>query len=295
MCSIHSILNSFINIKEKYKMNAPKRRYRKRTTKTTKKSSRRPATRVTTAVKSYVKKTIHKMAENKTIGSSLNLAGNPTNAATSGWVTNNVYPLAFNDTTLICSQSVSQQGRIGNKVRIMKARVQYILTPTPYNAATNSFPAPIEVRVFIFSFKNQPVEGVNGSINQFNGIFQNGSGSFSFSNTLADQLANFNSDYLNVYYDKKHKLGYAAYEGSGSSVASQYYQNNDHKLNVKNTINCTKYLSKQYIWNDTALKPTSGKQVYIAFIPSLAQGNSLGATQQLFNIWYDMKIDFEDM
>lgn len=272
-----------------------RRNYRKRTAKktSTRKSSRRPA--VSKSVRTYVKRTIHKMAENKTIGSSLNLPGNPTNAASSGWVVNNVYPLAFNDTTLICSQNVSQSGRIGNKVRIMKAQVKYILTPAPYNATTNSFPAPTEIRVFIFSFKNQPVEGVNGSINQFNGIFQNGSGSYTFTNTLADQIANFNTDYINVYYDKKHKLGYAAYEGSGSSVASQYYQNNDHKLNVKNTINCTKYLSKQYIWNDTALSPTNGKQVYIAFIPSLAQGNTIGSTQQLFNIWYDMKIDFEDM
>jgi len=270
-----------------------RRRYPKKSVRKTRKSSRRSV--VTKSVKRYVKRTIHKMAENKTVGSQLQLAGNPTNAASSGWVTNNVYPLTPNDTTLIISQSVSQSGRIANRIRIMKAQVKYILTPAPYNATTNSSPAPIEVRVFIFSFKNTPVEGVNGSINQFNGIFQNGSGSFSFSNTLADQLANFNPDYLNVYYDRKHKLGYAAYEGSGSSIASQYYQNNDHKLNIKNTVNVTKHLSKQYVWNDTALKPTSGKQCYIAFIPSLAQGNTIGATQQLFNIWYDMKIDFEDM
>jgi len=272
-----------------------KRAYRKRPAKArrTRKSSRGP--RVSKSVKSYVKNTIHRMAENKTIGSQLILQGNPVNAASSGWVTNNVYPLAFNDTTLVCAQSTSQSGRIANKVRIMKAQVKYILTPRIYDAVTNSSPAPIEVRVFIFSFKNQPVEGVNGSINQFNGIFQNGSGSFAFSNSLADQLANFNPDYLNVYYDRKHKLGYAAYEGTGSSITSQYHQNNDHKLNIKNTINVTNYLSKQYTWNDTAAKPTNGKQCYIAFIPSLAAGNSIGASQQLFNIWYDMKIDFEDM
>lgn len=270
-----------------------KRSYRKRVKRTTRKSSRRP--RVSKSVKRYVKRTIHRLAENKTIGSSLNLPGNPTNAASSGWVTNNVYPLTPNDTTLVISQSVSQAGRIANKIRIANAVLKFVLVPRVYDAATNGFPQPIEVRMFIFNFKNQPVEGVNGSINQFNGLFQNGSGAVGLSNSMADQMYAFNPDVVNVVHQQTFKLGFAAYEGTASVPAAQYYQNNDFKFNIKKTINCTKYLSKQYGFNDTALKPTSGKAMYVAFIPTLSTGGSIGASQQMFQIWYDYKLDWEDM
>lgn len=270
-----------------------RRKYPKKSVRKTRKSSRR--CNVSKCVKSYVKKTIHRLAENKTIGSALTLPGNPTNAASSGWVTNNVYPLSPNDTTLAISQNASQSGRIANKIRIAKAVLKFVLVPRIYDAATNGFPQPIEVRMFIFSFKNQPVEGVNGSINQFTGLFQNGSGSVGLSNSMADQMNAFNSDVVNVVYQQTFKLGFAAYEGTASVPAAQYYQNNDFKLNVKKTLNVTKYLSKQYGFNDSAHKPTSGKAMYVAFIPTLSTGGSIGASQQMFQIWYDFKLDFEDM
>jgi len=275
-------------------MNAKRRNYRKRATKkSTRKTSRRPG--VSKSVRTYVKKTIHRMAENKTIGSQLALAGNPTNASSNGWVTNNVYPLAFNDTTMICTQNNSQSGRIGNKVNVRKAVVSYILTPASYNATTNTEPKPIDVRVVIFSLKQEPVIGINGSISQFGSFYQNGSGSAGFANNLSDQQQAINRDNFCVYYDKKVKLGYSSMPGTGTNTAYQQFNNNDYKLNVMRKIDVTKYLSKTYGWNDSANRPHSGKQVYICFIPSSAVGTNIGATQQLFGIWYDMKIDYEDI
>lgn len=270
-----------------------RRRYPKKSVRKTRKSSRRSA--VTKSVKRYVKKTIHRMAENKTISTNLTLPGNPVNAAGNGWVTNNVYPLTFNDTVLICSQSSSQSGRVGNRVSVRKATMKYILIPSAYNATTNSSPQPLDIRVFIFSLKQDPVNGVSGNISQFSTLFQNGNSSRGFSNDLTDQLGNFNKDDFIIYYDKIHKLGNAGYTGTGASATVQYFQNNDYKYNVMRTVNCTKYLSKQYGWNDSTTKPHSGKQVYVAFIPSSAFGSAISSTQQMFNIWYDMKIDYEDI
>lgn len=274
---------------------AKRRNYRRRTVKksSTRKSSRRP--RVATAVKSYVKRTIHRMAENKTIGSQLVLAGNSVNAASSGWVTNNVFPLTPNDTTMIISQNNSQSGRIANRVSIRKATLKYILTATPYNATTNSTPQPINVRTIIFSFKQDPVNGVNGNISQFSTLYQNGSSSSGFANTLSDQIQSFNTDDFIIYYDKQHKIGASNHTGTGQSATAQYFANNDYKYNVMRKVSCGKYLSKTYGWNDNTTKPHSGKAVYVAFIPSLAIGDSAGPTQQYFKIWYDMKIDYEDM
>lgn len=270
-----------------------RRRYPKKSVRKTRKSSRRP--RVTKSVKRYVKRTIHRLAENKTIGSQLSLAGNPVNAASSGWVTNNVFPLTPNDTTMIISQNNSQQGRIGNKISIRKATLKYILVPTPYNATTNSTPQCVDIRVMIFSFKQDPVNGVNGNISQFSTLYQNGSSSSGFANTLSDQLQSFNTDDFHIYYDKQHKIGASNHTGTGQSAGSQYFANNDYKFNVMRKVSCAKYLSKQYGWNDSTTKPHSGKAVYVAFIPSLATGDQAGASQQYFKIWYDMKLDYEDL
>jgi len=270
-----------------------KRSYRKRSKKSTRKSSRRP--RVSKSVKSYVKKTIHRMAENKCISTALNLNGNFFNATSNGWVTNNVYPLTFDDTVLICSQNNTQSGRVGNKVRVVKSTTKFCLTANTSNGTFNLYPQPVDVRVFIFSLKQEPIIGLNGSVSQFSALFQNGNSSYGPSTYITDQIADFNKDNFVIHYDKMVKVGNASNTGGGAVASSAYFANNDYKLNVMRKINTTKMLSKIYGWNDSNANPHSGKAVYIAFLPSLASGAVGTAGQQLFQIWFNTKIEYEDM
>lgn len=272
-----------------------KRAYRKRPAKArrTRKSSRGP--RVSKSVKSYVKNTIHRMAENKTISTTLNLPANYYNAPSSGWVTNNVFPLAFNDTVLICSQNNSQSGRVANRVRVVKSMTKFALTFLPYNATTNTTPQPVDIRVFIFSLKKTPNSNLTGSTNQFGGLFQNGSASSPPSTYVSDMLQDFNKDEFIIYYDKIFKLGNASNTGTGADAGRAYFATNDYKYNILRKINTTKMLSKQYGWNDASTSPTSGKQVFIAFLPAMASGDIGGTTKQSFQIWYQQNISYEDM
>jgi len=272
-----------------------KRAYRKRPAKArrTRKSSRGP--RVSKSVKSYVKNTIHRMAENKTISTALNLNANFFNATSNGWVTNNVYPMTFDDTVLICSQNNTQSGRVGNKVRVVKSTTKFCLTANAYNATTNLFPQPCDVRVFIFSLKQEPIIGLNGSVSQFGALFQNGNSSYGPGTYITDQIADFNKDNFVIHYDKMVKIGNSASTGTGGVAGSQYFQNNDYHVNVMRKINTTKMLSKIYGWNDSNANPHSGKAVYIAFLPSLASGAVATAGQQPFQIWFNQKIEYEDM
>jgi len=270
-----------------------RRRYPKKSVRKTRKSSRRSA--VTKSVKRYVKRTIHRMAENKTISTALNLNANFFNAASNGWVTNNVYPMTFDDTVLICSQNNTQSGRVGNKVRVVKSTTKFCLTANPYSATTNLFPQPVDVRVFIFSLKQEPIIGLNGSVSQFGALFQNGNSSYGPGTYITDQIADFNKDNFVIHYDKMVKVGNATSTGTGSVAGSQYFANNDYHQNVIRKINTTKMLSKIYGWNDSNANPHSGKAVYIAFLPSLASGAVATAGQQPFQIWFNTKIEYEDM
>jgi len=270
-----------------------KRSYRKRAKKSTRKSSRRP--RVSKSIKRYVKRTIHSLAENKCVSTALNLNSNFFNAASNGWVTNNVFPLTPDDTVLTISQNNTQSGRVGNRIRVMKSTTKFCLTQNAYNATTNLFPQPCDVRVFVFSLKQEPIIGLNGSVSQFSSLFQNGNSSYGPSTYITDQIADFNKDNFTIHYDKMVKIGHSQATGTGGVAGSQYFANNDYKMNVMRKINTTKMISKTYGWNDSNANPHVGKAVYIAFLPSLASGSVATAGQQPFQIWFNTKIEYEDM
>jgi len=272
-----------------------KRAYRKRPAKArrTRKSSRGP--RVTSSVKRYVKNTIHRMAENKCVSTALNLNANFFNAPSNGWVTNNVFPLTPDDTVLTISQNNTQSGRSGNRVRVVKSSTKFCLTQNAYNATTNLFPQPCNVRVFIFSLKQEPIIGLNGSVSQFGALFQNGNSSYGPGTYITDQLADFNKDQFIIHYDKMVKIGNSQATGTGSAANTQFFANNEYSLNVMRKINTTKMISKIYGWNDSNANPHIGKAVYIAFLPSYASGALGGSTQQPFQIWFNQKIEYEDM
>lgn len=273
-------------------MNGKRRNYRKRpaTKKTLRKSSRRP--RVTTAVKRYVKRAIHSNIENKLLNWNYNGALLPYNAPTSSWLAYNVHALYPNSTTLSCTQGTGQSNRIGNSIKIQKGMLKFVISPKIYNATTNPFPQPYDIRVMIGYVKNSPVTGP--SFTDFSELFQSGNTFNGPTTTLSDMIQQVNSNSFGILYDKVIKVGSASSTGTGGVAGWQYMANNDYKFNVVRKINITKYLTKTYQFNDTNNNPKSGRALFVWYLPSQAIGESAVSTYQPLNIYTSVDLQYED-
>lgn len=267
------------------------RRRRPKMARKIRKSSRRP--RVSRAVKSYVKRTIHGVAENKVVN--WNYSGNllPYNASTSQWLAYNVFGLYPNASNLSCTQSAGGGARVGNSISPRKGMLKFIITQNPYSVSTNPSPQPYDIRVMIGYLKNSPVTGP--SFTDYGELFQYGNTVQAPFSNLYDMIQQPNSDSWGIVYDKVVKCGPAQAYNSTFNQGYQLMPNNDYKYNVIRKINITKYLSKQYRFNDTNNNPKSGRALFVWFLYAPACGVTCSATEQPLKIFVDVDLQYEDM
>jgi len=272
-----------------------RRNYRKKPA--TKKRVYKKRAPVSSAVKQYVSRSIKVASENKIVN--WNYFGDlyNFNASASQWYTYNFHQISPNSTNLAIAQSVAQNGRVGNQVKTVRGMLKFIISPLPYSAVSNATLYPSNIRIVIFSSKPHPVQ-LPPFTNFQNHLFQNGSTSQGpVSNSLLDQLSDINKDMFTVYYDKSVKLGYAGINGgagSGGSAGTQYFVNNDFKLNIMRKINVTKYLQRLYTYNDNTNNPTSGRSLYIMFLQNNADGTAQVGSQIQNKISMSMDYNFEE-
>lgn len=206
--------------------------------------------KVTEVVKAYVAKAIHSQIENKSI--QYNAGINLTNYADGA--TMNGFPLTPGLTMNII-QGVGAADRTGNRIKIMKAVLNYWMVPTAYNVLINPNPKPLMIRIFIGYSKINPTIIPPAADTAL--FFQNGDAASAPNGFIADILRKVNKDKYVIFRDIKHKLGYEAATGTGAVAGSQYYGNNDFKYNILKKIDVTKYMPKTVIYNDTTSVPTS--------------------------------------
>lgn len=239
---------------------------------------------VTKAVKRFVKTSFHRMIENKRMTTEFTKNLFNISAGVPGFQPNCIIPLCPNAATggiYTIPQGVGQQQRIGNQVSVKKAYLRGILVPSVYNAVSNPTPAPLNVKMWIISFKRNVLQQTQADCYQTvaNTFFANGNTSIGLLGTLYDLVTPHNKDVVNVHYQRTFKLGYASYAGmTGGSSVTDPKTDNDYKLNHKFTLDITKYLPKRMYFNDTD-NGTTSKQVYAVFEAVYYNGtNMTGAT-----------------
>lgn len=219
-----------------YKKRAP---YKRRAVKRSKSSF---AKKVTAVIQ---RKAEHKMVVNATSNYMPNyLVGTPLQIQ-----------LTPNATTLVISQTDTQSGRTGNRVRTVSCKIKGIMYPTGYSNTQNSAPSPQDIRMVISRNRVNPTQAP-----AFTNFYQIGAGSQAPTGTLIDSILPVNRDVQTVYSESRtFKLGNASYDGSSfpSLAGAQFYANNDYKMSHKFSIDVTKYIPKTIIWNDANDLPTT--------------------------------------
>lgn len=273
--------------------------YAKRTKRPAKRRlAKRPVRKSTRSNKTFVKKVqsiIHRNVENKTFQYNSDGAVPIVNYNNVSWLSYGWgLPLSPYQSVLDIPIGTGQGARIGNSISIRKLTFKGVIFPAPYSSLTNSALRPQEVKFWVVHDKLYPTSGLSSV--GYTSFFQNGSSSASFSANLLDMIKTVNQDRFVVHATKTFKIGYAAYQGSGGDTVSQYYQNNDFKLNHKFSFDLTKYMVKHVKYNDASQIPTT-RGLFLVAESVRADGTfSAGAqgSEIPVNMEYQLNVVYED-
>ena len=243
---------------------------------------------VSIGIKKYVKKAIHSQIENKRIEYSrtFSFGGNTTTYSNLSVSTLTPSSVSYN-----MSQGTGQADRIGNKIRIINAVLRYILLPISYDLVGNPTPKPQEVQILFGNVKgNTRTTPTSGQIAY---LFANGNSSTGPTGLLGDVLRPINSDFWVIKKRIQHKVGYAVSDGTGGSAGSQYQSNNDFPINVVRSLNVTKMMPKQIVWNESDTNPTTaGLYMMIQAVNADNTSQLADTAPSAMTFWLD--ITYED-
>lgn len=246
-----------------------------------------PKKGVSVGVKRYVTRALNRRIENKQI------AG--TQALSFGSILEspdmNAYPILPYTGFLTCPQGVTQGTRTGNECKIKRVMLNYVLLPQQYNVTTNPIPVPIHVQMFLGAVKQY--KGILPQSADVNLMFQLGGSAVAPGGTLMDLTYQINKDNWDIKKAWSHKLGYAAYGGTGTVPSQQSFTNNDFKLNVVGRIDITKHCAAVMKFND-GNSTHQGANLFFMFQAISANGAATGATVQTAQIQYSVSIEYED-
>jgi hypothetical protein len=204
---------------------------------------------------------------------------------------NTILPLSPYTAYCAIAQGAGDSGRVGNKIRIVKAVFRGSFAPLPYNATTNTAPTPATVRMVMFydkeSSPNLPAPGADF-------VKISGSSQALFSD-CRDNSCYFNTERWPILHDSSHKVGYAYAEGTGLNANNEAFTNNDFSFMQRFEIDVTKHMPSEYVFSDNSTIPTT-RGLFVAFIANSAVLGTTTATQgycQLLD--YSIMIEYEDV
>jgi len=239
-------------------------------------------------LKSMIKKEISRQAENKS--SELYVASQNIYNKSSASFTASVFPISPFTGGLQIDQGVSASQRIGNKIKIKSLIFDATVFPTLYNATTNPAPQPYQVKFWFYYDKLNPT-----SLSPPDTSFlQLGGSNLALQGNLIDLSAPVNKDRWRVLATRTVKIGYASNSGTGVSVVSQSFTNNDFKLNQRFRIDLTNHVIKNVVYNDNNTVPTTRALYCIAECVNSAS-NAVGAAYIPIEMAYTLCLQYEDM
>jgi len=247
----------------------------------------RKATKADKNIRAIVRKEISRNLENKTIqyrAEKISMVSY--NNSTFG---SKIFPISPYTGYCQIDQGLSQSERIGNSIKIKNATLKFIMNPKPYDATWNPLPEPMEVIMWLFYDKWNNTSLPSPTTD----FIQNGGSSTSLSSNLMDTLKKVNTDRWRLLTKRTFKLGYSNSTGQGVSTSQPFAQNNDFKLNIKRSVNFTKYLVKNVKYNDNNSVPST-RGLFAMFEAVPADGNTGGISQESCEISYQINLDYED-
>ena len=231
---------------------APFRRrpYRKRFASKSKKPARKSYYKPKKNFVKSVKKVIHSMAENKTLISATG-------------VTDIVPMSSAQYTNLILipnsiTQGAQSNNRIGNCVSLTSSYLKMYFTLKPYNLTTNPFQCPVQVCLWIYSFKTSNAYSNQAATIQdlvSNNLFQSNNISVGTQKSVQDLLFASNSEIITL-----HKKVMFTLNTPTSAASSTGFNSDGHPFKFVN-LNLSKYV-KKITFNDAAAGPTN-KNLYM--------------------------------
>lgn len=265
---------------------------RKRVTKSVRKPRKvyRKRTSVKT-VKYMVKKEIARQAENKTQQYYIDdYSVYPSNAGSP--FTSSFFPVSPYVSYLDITQGVGQGERIGNQIKIKKLSIKGNFTPAPYNVTTNPTPQPIMIVMRFFISRATPITIPTS----MSGFMQLGDSSADLQNNLTDIWGPYNEDAYKVFARRIFKIGYSSYTGGGSGGGgpTQFYSNNDFKMNQSFSVDLTKYAIKTLKYNDTSSTPRM-RGIFCSVQALNADGTEMGSTVISAKMAAILNVEYEDM
>jgi len=256
---------------------------------TRKRVYKRPVRKVSSSIKTYVKKALDNRIENKEIC----LQGTKelgTEMKIYQYFVATITTSSLATLNPIIVQSVAENGRIANSVKVKNAymRACLVYAPTALDTRQPLQPGQYQVRLFIGKLKNSISAPTN---TDFDKLLRAGSTVYPFNSADCLSLCRtVNTEFWTIYYDKIHKVGQAG----GTTNTTTGLPNNDYTLSKYLKINCTKMYKKQLSFMDTSINtPTNcGLYMFAGIVDSMGSGNSSVNPFVLLN--YDLEISYED-
>jgi len=241
-------------------------------------------------LKKIIQKEIFRTAETKLV-QYYNYSRDLVTPVDSGtFVTNNIFPVGIDPSSITIPQGSGQGNRLGNSVTTRKLVFKGTFVPKPYNATFNTGNQPMQVKMWIFYDKRNPVNLPNPMAD----FFQNGNTSKGFQSDLVDMWSPVNTDIYSILATRQFKLGCADYSGDGNSTQNHFFANNDFKYNCNFSIDLTKHYLKNIKFNDTTTVPTSrGLFCMIEYVAASGAQFPLGNTA--VNLQYMISYEYDDM
>lgn len=247
-----------------------------------------PKRKVTKVVKQYVARAIRRNVENKVVQySGTYQVGNILNSSTL-----QALPLAPYSTYMNLVQGFSQDTRVGNRVRPTKVMFNYTLRANPFDGTSNLSPRPCYVQLFFGYVKSQ--KAVLPPAGAYGGLYQNGASQIGPQGNLTDLVRPINTDFWKIHKIVTHKIGNASVSGTGGLASYEYFSNNDFKISAFKRMNVTRFLPKQFIFNDGASSTVQNGNCFVFMQAVAADGITISGSQLPVTLDWQIVCEYED-
>lgn len=237
-----------------------------------------------------VKKVIHRMSENKTwTFSSTPLSGVPLTAAITGSTSlTSINPWTYELLPQL-SQGTGNSNRIGNRVRMVKNNIRGFINLKPYNATTNTYQAPVMVKLWVFSPKSFSNFTGDMGWQNWTQFFRINNADTGFTGALLDLAYHVNTELYTLHTTRTYQLNN---NGSGAAV----YQSPSGKFIQPFNINLIRY-AKDLKYDDNSSQRCTNKNLIICATTCYGDGTVNGylVPNDQAEIHFIHECEFEDL
>jgi len=250
-----------------------------------------------------IRRQVDKVAEKKEAGiggmCDLHLIGG------ASWSTQNIFPLTPYPLYLSINQGLGSANRIGDKVKLHKATFTLIMFPRVHNLTSNPSPAPCIVRLWLCTLKpnvEQTIEGVV-SVAQTAWLRAATGADIGATGAFPDLTYPINTDLVTIQKAWTFKIGHMTYvwgdtggAAPGSELAkNSYFANNDFPMYVKRRLKLTKYLPRQWKWDNAAATYINARPHFLVWDCVPCNGVALTEGESMVTVSYRYDVKYIDV